>query len=200
MTKESPSINPDNLIPADSELGQLLLQLSEDSDSRTWRIANITNDLVTELEGGIVHKKDVYKAVAARCKGSAVNTIRRWAEVAADFDVDLQEKYAGLLSFGHFRAARRLYNEGFTPDLEYALKWCVEGNDDKLAAGKFKTVGQLYVEFMPEYRTTTLWERMKEQLYDQFLVEDNDTDRERLLDAWGVITSVLDKKKKDVVQ
>ena len=195
MTHVSSSITPDNLIPADSELGQLLLQLSEDSDSRTWKIANITNDLVVELEGGIVHKKDVYKAVAARCKGRKINTIRRWAEVAADFDEEMQEKYAGLLSFEHFKAARRLYNEGFTPDLEYSLKWCVEGNDDKLAAGKFKTVGQLYKEFLPEYRTSTLWERVKEGLYDQFLLEDNDTDRERLLDAWKTITFVLDKKK-----
>ena len=193
-------MNPDLLIPPDSELGQRLLQLSDDEDNKIWEIANIVNDLVLELEGGVVHKKDVYKAVAARCKGRKVNTIRRWAEVAADFDEEMQEKYAGLLSFEHFKAARRLYNEGFTPDLEYPLKWCVEGNDDKLAAGKFKTVGQLYVEFMPEYRSSTLWERVREGLYEQFLLEDNDTDRERLLDAWKTISFVLDKKKDSVVQ
>lgn len=188
-------INPDNLIPPDSELGQLLLQWAEDFDASAWKIANVANELIAELEGGVVKKKDVYRVVAARCKGKQVNTIRRWAEIAADFDEELQAKYAGLLSFEHFKAARRLYNEGLTPNLEYALKWCVEGNDYKLQAGKFHTVGQLYAEFVPEYRTKTLWERIKEDLYDSFLLEDNDTDRERLLDAWGTITFIQDKKK-----
>lgn len=197
MTKKwtPDSIQPDNLIPPDSELGQLLLQLSEDSDSITWKIANICNDLVVELEGGVVKKSDIYRAVATRCKGRKVNTIRRWAEVAADFPAKIQDKYAGLLSFEHFKAARRLYKEKLTPSLEYALKWCVEGNDEKLNAGKFKTVGQLYAEFVPEYRTTSTWERVRERLYDEFLIEDNDIDRQSLLTAWSIIDTTLDKKK-----
>src|SRR5688572_7795241 len=106
-----PTINPDNLIPPDGELAHLLAQWSEDTDTRTWNIANVTNELIAELEGGIVNKKDVYRAVATRCKGRKVNTIRRWAEVALDYDAEMQEKYAQLLSFEHFKVSRRLFHD-----------------------------------------------------------------------------------------
>jgi hypothetical protein len=192
-------VSPDNLIPADSELGQLLLQLSGDTDDRVWKIANITNDVIAEFEGGVVGRKDVYRAIAARCKGRKINTIRRWAEVAADYDEKLQGKYAQLLSFEHFKTSRRLFNEGYTPGIEYGLQWCVEGNDEKLNAGKFHTVGEMINHFVPEFREQgpgAVWNRVKDDLYDNFLLLDNDTDRERLLDAWSTIDFVLDKKQK----
>lgn len=95
-------IHPDDLIPPDSELGQRLLQWSEDMDSRTWHIADVTNELVEELEGSEVTKKEIYRAVAARCRGREPNTIRRLAEVAADFDMDIREQFQEILSFNHF--------------------------------------------------------------------------------------------------
>jgi hypothetical protein len=193
-----PTINPDNLIPPDGELAHLLAQWSEDTDTRTWNIANVTNELIAELEGGFVNKKDVYRAVAARCKGRKVNTIRRWAEVALDYDAEMQEKYAQLLSFEHFKVSRRLFHDGCTPSIEYGLQWCIEGNDQKLSAGRFHTVGQMMYHFIPELRDNkhvSLWKKVKDDLYDFFLLEDNDTDRERLLEAWKEIDYVLDKKK-----
>lgn len=192
-----PEITPDNLIPLDSELGQLLLQLSGDTDDRVWKIANITNDLIDELEGGIVTKGQVYKAVARRCKGRKVNTVRRWAELARDYGSVIQAKYAELLSFEHFKVSRRLFCEGYTPSLEYGLQWCVEGNDYKLNAGKFHTVGEMLNHFVPEYRragVNNLWGRVKENLYDKFLLIDHDNDRQRLLEAWNTIEFILDKK------
>jgi len=191
------TVKPENIIPLDSELGQLLLQLSDDGDDIVWKIANITNELIEELEGGIVTRKTIYQAVARCCKGKKFNTIRKWAEVASDFDIDVQEKYKHLLSFEHFRVARQLHVAKLTPTLEYGLKWCVEGNDQKLNAGKFHTVGEMLNHFMPEYRETgavVSWSRVKEDLYDKFLLVDNDTDRERLLEAWKTIDYVLEKK------
>lgn len=182
------TITPDQLIPPDSELAHLFMQWSEDVDSRTWHIANTTNDLVAELEGGPVKRADIYRAVAARCKGQKPNTIRRLAEVAADFDMDVQEKYAGLLSFAHFRTARRLYNEGYTPTIDYALEWCVTGDDDKLTAGRFHTVGEMLNNFLPtDYFGNPLrvtWDKAKDKLYDQFLLVENDVYRERLTHLW----------------
>jgi hypothetical protein len=194
-------INPDYLIPPDSELAQLLMQWSEDTDTRTWNIANLTNDLIAELEGGSVTRPDVYRAVAARCKGRKPNTIRRWAEVAADFDKDTQERYA-VLSFDHFKTSRRLHSDGFTPSIDYGLQWCVEGNDDKLTAGKFHTVGQMLNQFVPELRDkkplTRLWDNMKEKLYDQFLLVDNDWRRQELLVTWTRIDEHVLALDKDV--
>lgn len=190
-------VDPDNLIPPDSELGQVLLQLSGDTDDRVWQIANITNDLIDEVESGIVTKADIYKTVAKRCKGRKVNTIRRWAECARDFDYDTQHKYKELLSFEHFRVSRRLFSEGYTPSIDYGLQWCVEGNDEKLTAGKFHTVGEMINQFVPEFKNngvSAMWERVKNDLYDNFLLVDNDTDRERLLEAWKTIDFVIDKK------
>jgi hypothetical protein len=188
-------ISPDNIIPPDSELGQLLSQLAEDSDSRTWRIANICNELIEEVVGGEVTKTDIYRAVAARCKGQKPNTIRRMADVAADFDLDTQEQYAGLLSFNHFRTARRLYQEGYIPYLNYALEWCVEGNDDKLSAGRFHTVGQMLEHFLPadtfENQLYKYWQKTKEKLYDLMLIHEHDVQRHHMLDNWNEIDSVV---------
>jgi len=193
--KTNKSIDPDLLIPAESELGQLLMQLAEDNDERTWKIANICNDLIEEVEGGEVTKTDIYKAVATRCKGREPNTIRRWAEVALDFDKDTQEQYAGLLSFNHFKVARRLFKDGHTPYLNYALEWCVEGNDDKLAAGRFHTVGQLLQHFLPadtfENQLVKHWEKGKEKFYDLIIIHDNDTQREKLLNLWIQMNYVI---------
>lgn len=189
-------MNPDLLIPPDSELAQQLLQWSEDQDTRTWSIANLTNELIWELEGGPVTKKDVYKAVAARCKGKKPNTIRRLAEVAADYSEEIQAKYATLLSFDHFKTSRRLFSEGYTPSIDYALEWCVEGNDDKVTAGKFHTVGQMLNHFVPELRDkkplTRVWDKAKDKLYDQFLLVDNDTYRTRLLEHWAQMNHIVD--------
>lgn len=185
------AITPDELIPADSELAQLLLQWSEDTDTRTWNIANLTNELIEELEGGQVTRMDVYRAVAKRCKGQKPNTIRRWAEVAADYPADLQRQYAELLSFEHFKASRRLYKDGYTPTIAYGLQWCVEGNDEKLNAGKFHTVGELLVNFLPEEKGKSalrrLWEKSRDSLYDGFLLVENDFYRKQLLDNWKEI-------------
>lgn len=195
-------IHPDDLIPPDSELGQRLLQWSEDMDSRTWHIADVTNELVEELEGSEVTKKEIYRAVAARCRGREPNTIRRLAEVAADFDMDIREQFQEILSFNHFKQARRLYREGHTPYLSYALEWCVEGNDDKTSAGRFKTVGQMLNEFLPEYRDAhplqSFWKKSGEKLYDLIIVEDNDTKRNHMLGCWKELNDViqtLDKSK-----
>lgn len=196
MTSKPTPISPDSLIPPDGELAHLLAQWSEDTDTRTWSIANVTNELIEELEGGVVSKRDVYRAVAARCKGRKVNTIRRWSEVAADYDKEMQAKYAQLLSFEHFKVSRRLFHDGLTPSLEYGLQWCVEGNDDKISAGRFHTVGQMMNHFIPEFRDSPhvhLWSRVKDKLYDTFLMEDNDTDRETLLDSWDRIDYTMKK-------
>lgn len=195
------TINPDNLIPPDGELAHLLLQWSEDADTSTWKIANVTNELIEELvsEGGIT-RQDIYRSVAARCKGRKINTIRRWAEVAADFDSDIQFEYAGLLSFEHFKASRRLFHEGYTPSIEYGLEWCVKGDDLKLTAGKFHTVGEMINQFVPEFKENSpsvSWNRVKQDLYDKFLLIDNDTDRNRLLKAWKEIEYVLCEKHLD---
>lgn len=194
------SISPDNLIPMDSELGQLLLQLTEDTDSRTWKVANICNDLVAELEGGDVTRADIYRAVATRCKGKKPNTIRRWAECAADFGFDIQEKYKELLSFDHFKTSRKLFKEGYSPSVDYALQWCVEGDDDKITAGRFHTVGEMIQHFIPadefENKLQKIWGKVKEGLYDQFLLVENDYYRGRLTEAYSQIdyaVTALDK-------
>lgn len=198
------TIYPDDLIPPDSELAHLLAQWSEDWDTRIWNIANLTNDLIEELDGGIATKPDIYKAVATRCKGREPDTIRRWAEVAADFDKDTQEKYAGLLSFQHFKVARRLFQDGYTPYLNYALEWCVEGNDNKLGAGRFHTVGQLLEHFLPadsfENRLAKYWSRTKEKLYDLILIHDHDTQRQLMLECWREIDGVISALDKSEVR
>lgn len=194
------SIAPDQLIPPDSELAQLFMQWSEDTDSRTWNIANTTNDLIAELEGGQVTRMDVYRAVAARCKGQKPNTIRRWAECAADYSLDVQRKYAELLSFQHFKTARRLYKDGYTPTLEYALDWCVTGDDDKLTAGRFHTVGEMLINFLPEEKSKSplqrAWDRAKDDLYDQFLMVDHDNFREQLLQNWKELDYIVKELSK----
>lgn len=197
-------IRPDDLIPPDSDLAQMLMQWSEDTDSRTWNIANLTNELVEEFTGGPVTKADVYRAVATRCKGQKPNTIRRWAEVAADYDKELQEKYAPLLSFQHFKVSRRLYAEGHTPYIDYGLEWCVLGNDDKLSAGRFHTVAEMLANFLPEEKGKSplkrKWDNVKEALYDLMLLVDNDFYRERLLEGWKELDYLVNEveKVKDV--
>ena len=195
-------IRPDDLIPADSELAQLLLQWSEDTDSRTWNIANLTNDLIVELEGGVATRADVYRAVAIRCKGQKPNTIRRWAEVAWDYEPRVQKKYAQLLSFQHFKVSRRLYQEGYTPSIEYGLQWAVESNDDSLRAGKFRTVAEMLVNFLPEEKDKKplrrFWDKVKDQMYDQFLLVDNDFYRQQLLDNYKEIDYAVRELDKDV--
>lgn len=198
------TINPDLLIPPDSDLAQLLLQWSEDTDSRTWNIANLTNELIEELEGGVATKADIYKAVATRCKGQKPNTIRRWAECAADYPMDIQQKYSSLLSFQHFKVSRRLFKDGLTPSIEYALDWCIKGNDMKLSAGKFHTVGQMIDQFVPRDDKTSplrkMWNKVKDNVYDQFLIVDNDYYRDRLLGCFheiDYIVSALDKADKE---
>ncbi len=199
------SLSPDNIIPPDSELGQLLAQLAEDTDSRTWKIANICNELIEEVvtdvddqyTGERITKTDIYKAVARRCKGQKTSTIRRWAEVAADFDYDTQNQYAGLLSFNHFKTARRLFAEGHTPYLNYALEWCVEGNDDKISAGRFHTVGEMLQHFLPadtfENQLYKYWQSHKEKLYDLMLIHDHDVQRHHLLECWREIDGVIEQ-------
>jgi hypothetical protein len=196
-------VSPDNLIPPDSELGLLLAQWSEDGDTRTWNIANLTNELIEELEGEAITKADIYRAVATRCKGREPNTIRRWADIARDFDQDTQLRYAQLLSFNHFKTARRLYQEERTPYLNYALEWCVEGNDDKLSAGRFHTVGQMLEHFLPpesfEDQLRRHWNKQKERLYDLILIHDNDVERARLLQAYTEFEYVLGLDRKEQV-
>ena len=190
-------VSPDNLIPPDSELAHMLGQWSEDTDSRTWRIANVTNELIEEV-GMTISRADIYRAVAVRCKGNKVNTIRRWAECAADYSQEMQEKYAELLSFNHFKTARRLLADKYIPSLEYALEWCVTGNDDKLTAGKFHTVNEMIFHFVPQEEvsyTVQAWRKSKERLYDAFVIVDNDTDRQELLAAWHIIDSIINKSE-----
>lgn len=188
-------INPDDLIPPDSEIAQLLLQWSEDMDSRTWHIADVTNELVEELEGQAITKADIYRAVARRCRGQKPNTIRRLSEVARDYDVDTRKRFQEILSFSHFKTARRLWQEGHTPYLAYALEWCVEGNDDKTSAGRFHTVGDMLNQFLPEYRDTNpllrYWTKIRDKLYDLMLIEDNDVKRHHMLENWKEIDDVV---------
>ena len=190
-------ITPDQLIPPDSELAHLLAQWTEDTDTRTWNVANLTNDLIEELDGGVATKADVYKAVATRCKGKKPDTIRRWAETAADFDEDTQEQYAQLLSFDHFKIARRLFKEGHSPYINYVLEWAVEGNDMKLGAGRFHTVGQILNHFLPQFRDANPlqlhWNKAKEKLYDQFILVENDTYRQELVMFWHEIDLTVQK-------
>jgi hypothetical protein len=200
------AIHPDNLLPPDSEIAQKLMQWSEDMDTRTWHIADVTNDLIEELEGQAITKADIYKAVGARCRGQKPNTIRRLAEVARDYDRDTREQFQEILSFSHFKTARRLFQEGHTPYLSYALEWCVDGNDYKLSAGRFHTVGDMLNQFLPQYRDAhplqSYWARVKEKLYDLMLLEDNDTKRNHMLENWreleGTISTLvpLDKSEK----
>ena len=82
----------DQIIPPNSDIAHDLEQWSEDTDSRTWKIANLTNELIEELSN-VCTKADVYRAVAVRCKGNKPNTIRRMAECAADFDARMQFKF-----------------------------------------------------------------------------------------------------------
>lgn len=188
-------INPDLIIPPDSELGQRLEQLSGDSDDKVWEIARIGADLVEELEGGIVTRRELYRAMARRCRGRKVNTIRRWVELAMDYPLDIQKRYQDLLSFEHFKVSRRLFKDGRTPSIDYALQWAVEGNDDKITAGKFHTVGEMINHFLPiEAFAFTLpkrWNKVKEDLYDLFLMVDNDTKRGELLRSWQTIDSTV---------
>lgn len=203
MTPKKIKAKPDDLIPPDSELGQQLAQWAEDADAGVWNIANTCNELIEELKGGPITRKQIYAAVAARCKGRKPNTIRRWAECAAAYDVDTRTLYAPLLSFEHFKVNRRLFAEGYTPDIEYGLAWCVSGDDYKVTAGRFHTAGEMLNHFVPEYRqlmAVRAWEKSKEDIYDDLLLIDNDTDRERALEAWKVIEYVLDKNKKQVVE
>ncbi len=187
-------ISPDKLIPPDSELAHLLLLWSEDTDTRTWNIANVCNDLIAEIEGGEVTRADIYRAVATRCKGKKPNTIRRWAECAADFDVDIQEKYKELLSFDHFKVARRLFKDGMSPSIDYALQWAVEGDDDKITAGRFHTVSEVLANFLAsdEYESPVFryWGKVKENLWDNALIEDNDTKRHELQNCLRRIDSI----------
>jgi len=189
------TIHPDNLIPPDSELGQLLMQWSESQDTRTWNIARLTNDLIAELEGTVATKADIYKAIAVRCKGKRPDTIRRWAELETDFSREIQDQYKELLSFDHFKIARRLFQDGLTPSIDYALQWAVQGNDDKITAGKFHTVGEVLNNFLPDeaFQNQLLkaWNKSKERLYDLWLIHDNDTDRAVLLRAWKDIEGVI---------
>jgi hypothetical protein len=189
------TISPDLLIPPDSELAHLLLQWSETEDTRTWNIANLTNELIEELEGDTVTKKEIYKAVAVRCKGRKPNTIRRIAEVAADFDAETQETYSGLLSFEHFKTSRRLFNEGYTPSIDYALSWSVSGNDYKLGAGRFHTVGDMLNQFLPkdsfENQLQDYWFSHKERLYDLIVIHDNDSERKVMQDGFDKIDAVV---------
>jgi hypothetical protein len=188
-------ISPDNLIPPDSDIAQMLLQWSEDSDTRVWNIANLTNDLIAELEGGIATRADIYRAVATRCKGQRPNTIRRWAEVAEDFPPKLQKKYSQLLSFQHFKVSRKLFKDGYTPSIDYALDWCVTGNDDKLSAGRFHTVADMLTQFLPQEKDKSplkrYWDKVKDTMYDQFLMVDNDFYRTKLLEDWISINYVV---------
>lgn len=188
-------VSPDNLIPVESELAQMLRQWSEDTDTRTWNIARITNDLIEEVVGGDISQEDIYRAVATRCKGKKINTIRRWAEVERDFDRDTQDQYKELLSFEHFKVSRRLFKEGRTPSIDYALDWAVSGDDYKLTAGRFHTVGEVLNHFIPddEFQNTLqkVWSKAKENLYDQFIMVDNDTKRQELVTAWHIIDSTV---------
>lgn len=202
------TIAPDNLIPPDSELAHLLMQWSEDQDTRTWNIANLTNELIEELvpdvpEEGTVTQKDIYKAVAKRCKGRKWNTIRRISEVARDFDAEVQEKYAQLLSFEHFKVSRRLFNEGMVPTIDYVLEWSVTGDDMKLTAGRFHTVGEVMNHFYPEetFKKTLVgyWDKTKERLYDLILIHEHDVERNKMMTAWSdleAVVSRLDKSEK----
>lgn len=188
-------ISPDMLIPPNSELAHLLLQWSEDTDTRTWNIANVCNDLIAEVEGGEVTKADIYRAVATRCKGKKPNTIRRWAEVAADFDIDIQDQYKELLSFDHFKISRRLFTEGRAPSIDYVLQWCVEGDDDKITAGRFHTVGEAIQHFVPadsfENQLVRHWDKGKEKFYDLILIHDNDVQRQSLMGFWTNIDDIM---------
>lgn len=197
----------DSIIPPDSTLAHHLLKMSDAADDSTWEIARITNDLIDELDG--VHmpdgtpvtRKEVYRAVATRCKGRKPNTIRRWAECVRDYSIELQQQYAGLLSFEHFKVNRRLHMEGFTPSLEYGLAWCIEGNDDKISAGRFRTVGELINQFAPEYiddSAQAYWSSIKEKLYDKILLIDNDTMREKALYAWRELAYALEEQNVSV--
>jgi hypothetical protein len=190
------SISPDNLIPVESELAQMLRQWSEDTDTRTWNIARITNDLIEEVVGGDITKEDIYRAVATRCKGKKINTIRRWAELEMDFDRDIQDQYKELLSFEHFKVSRKLFKDGRTPSIDYALDWAVSGDDYKLTAGRFHTVGEVLNHFIPDSEFDNpmqkKWNKVKDDLYDHFLMVDNDNRRQDLLAAWNVIDRTLD--------
>lgn len=174
-------VKPDYLIPPDSELGQLLSHLMDSTDDAIWKVARITNDLIEELAGGEVTRTDIYKAVARRSKGRKPRTIRSWADVAADVPVKVEKKYANLLSFDHFKTARRLVKNGYAPSIEFVLQWCTEGNDNKIYAGTFHTVGEMLNQFLPEdtfgNSAERYWLSVREKLVDNALLIDNDTER-----------------------
>lgn len=182
----------DQIIPPLSQLALDLEQWSEDTDSRTWKIANVTNELISELEVAVT-KADVYRAVAVRCKGNKVNTIRRWAECAADFDAEMQAKYASILSFNHFKTARKLLADGLVPDLEYPLAWCLQSLDDTVQAGRPRTVNELLANFLPQEvgdPAIVYWGKHKEKLEDNALMWDNDVERKALQEALKIINFI----------
>lgn len=184
----------DQIIPPNSDLAHNLLQWSDEIDSGTWNIANTTNELIDELKA-VVTKTEVYRIVAIRCKGKKVNTIRRWAECAADFSEEVQAKYASVLSFNHFKAARRLLAEGLVPYLEYPLEWCLVSLDDTVYAGRPRTVSELLLHFLPEeetnsYTAVKYWNSVRERIIDHVVMWDNDTEREELKEAIETLDKV----------
>lgn len=182
----------DQIIPPNSDLAHDLEQWSEDQDTRTWRIANVTNDLIDELSQ-VVTKADVYRAVSVRCKGNKVNTVRRWAECAADFDGAMQAKYAQILSFNHFKTARKLLKDGLVPSLEYPLEWCISSLDDTIQAGRPRTVNELLANFLPQEEgdpAVIYWGKIVEKLEDNALMWDNDTERHQLQEALATISKI----------
>lgn len=183
----------DQIIPPNSDLAHDLLQWSEDIDNRVWNIANVTNELIEELKN-VCPKVDVYRAMAVRCKGVKVNTVRRWAECAADFSPELQEKYS-VLSFNHFKTARSLLASGLVPDLEYPLAWCLQSLDDTVQAGRPRTVNELLANFLPEeefHLSDALkhWKSVREKLLDFAVMWDNDTERKALQTALNILDTI----------
>jgi S-adenosylmethionine:diacylglycerol 3-amino-3-carboxypropyl transferase len=88
-----------------------------------------------------------------------------------------------------------LFKDGYTPSIDYALDWCVTGNDDKLSAGRFHTVADMLTQFLPQEKDKSplkrYWDKVKDTMYDQFLMVDNDFYRTKLLEDWISINYVV---------
>lgn len=90
-----------NYIP--QEFFDTLLEIRQNFDEMSWRLGDITNDIVTLFYNHgytAVQKNDIYAAVG-RIVGKAARTIRLYAKTAMDFTPDIRQHYE-LLPFSHF--------------------------------------------------------------------------------------------------
>jgi hypothetical protein len=103
------------------------IAIGENLSDNIWRLARLTNILIqVYVSDGSYTNAQVYNYVEKRV-GKPSGTIRDYAEVARDFDQEIQDRYSNL-KFDHFRRAKRL-SKKYNVDPEKMLKWAFEHSD-----------------------------------------------------------------------